>query len=360
MEINDKKAKTINLNEGIEYIDINPENLSLYLNMIGGHSFFVEYTKEYLIKSVGEKELKFYEFIFRNKIKCEHMPNFHGVIEKGTKRHEYIINYKKKCDVFFKQMVKYFDIKSEDIIVEKDLSFHKKFNDFMSSQDDINVKLDSSFDKLKQDLINIKNNCEKKLFWIFFWYIKWQKEFISDKYIIIQNLEFTTNFPSIIDIKIGNEKKISKETGQVKKFKGAFESLGCRIMGISSNNTYFKSRYETKDLDETKFIDELKLFFGQNKNIILNVIDELKNIISFLQNSFFQKIYFCSLLIFFDNSDKDKIPIVKLIDLDLTNNLKDMNNINIIKERNSKNEMNTDNKGFISCINNLINILNNL
>ena len=108
MEINVKKEKTINLNERIEYIDINPKNLSLYLNMIGGHSFFVEYTKEYLIKSVGEKELKFYEFIFRNKIKCEHMPNFHGVIEKGTKRHEYINNYKKKCDLFFKQMVKIF------------------------------------------------------------------------------------------------------------------------------------------------------------------------------------------------------------------------------------------------------------
>ena len=40
MEINDKKANKINLNEGIECIDIIPENLSLYLNMIGGHSFF--------------------------------------------------------------------------------------------------------------------------------------------------------------------------------------------------------------------------------------------------------------------------------------------------------------------------------
>ena len=49
MEFDDKKMKIINLNEGIEYIDINPKNLSLYLNMIGGHSFFVEYTKEYLI-----------------------------------------------------------------------------------------------------------------------------------------------------------------------------------------------------------------------------------------------------------------------------------------------------------------------
>ena len=360
MENDDKKINKINLNEGIECIEIFPENLSLYLNMIGGHSFFVEYTKEYLIKSVGEKELKFYEFIFRNKIKYEHMPNFHGVIEKGTKQHEYIINYKKKCDVFFRQMVKYFEIKSEDIIFEKDLSFHKKFNDFMNKKDDENIILDSSFDKLKQDLINIKNNCEKKLFWIFFWYIKWQKEFISDRYIIIQNLEFTTNFPSIIDIKIGNEKKISKETGQIKTFKGAFESLGCRIMGISSNNSYFKSRYETKDLDEGKFIIELKLFFGNNKNIIQAVIEELKNIILFLQNSFFQKIYFCSLLIFFDNSDKNKIPIVKLIDLDLTNNLKDLNNINIIKEGNMKNELSANNKGFISCINNLINKLKNI
>ena len=352
MEINnDKETNKINLNEGIECINIKPENLSLYLNMIGGHSFFVEYTKKYLIKSVGEKELKFYEFIYSNKIKCNHMPEFHGLIEKGTMQYEYIINYKKKCDVFFKDMVKYFNIKSEDIIFEKDLSFHKKFDDFMNKKDELDIKLDISFEKLKQELINMKNNCEKKLFWIFFWYIKWQKEFISDKYIIIENLEFTTNFPSIIDIKIGNEKKISKETGQIKKFKGAFESLGCRIMGISSNNSYFKSRYETKDLDESKFIEELKLFFGINKHIIEKVIEELKNIISFLENSFFQKIYFCSLLIFFDNSDMNKAPIVKMIDLDLTNNLKELKNDKI---------NNTQNTGFISCINNLINTLKNL
>ena len=31
MEINDKKAKTINLNEGIEYIDIIPENLFIII-----------------------------------------------------------------------------------------------------------------------------------------------------------------------------------------------------------------------------------------------------------------------------------------------------------------------------------------
>ena len=349
----------INLNEGIELIDINPDNLSLYLNMIGGHSFFVEYTKKYLIKSVGDKELKFYEFIYRNKINCEYMPEFHGVIEKNTKQHKHIINYKKKCDIFFKEMVKYFNIKSEDIIVEKDdTSFHKRFNDFINSKGDFDIKLDNSFDKLKQELIIIKNSCQKKFFWIFFWYIKWQKEFISDRYIIIQNLEYETNSPSILDIKIGNEKKISKETGQVKKFKGAFESLGCRIMGISSNNLYFKSRYDTKDLNENFFINELKLFFDKNNNIIEAVIKELQDIIIFLQNSFFKKIYFCSLLIFFDNSDKNKIPIVKLIDLDLTNNSKNYDELNSILINNKDKNINND--GFIKCVNNLIKTLKNL
>ena len=32
------------------------------------------------------------------------MPNFHGVIEKGCKQHEYIVNYKKTCDILQKQI----------------------------------------------------------------------------------------------------------------------------------------------------------------------------------------------------------------------------------------------------------------
>ena len=50
MENNDKISNEINLNVGIQCINIEPENLSLYLNMIGGHSFFVEYTKKIIIK----------------------------------------------------------------------------------------------------------------------------------------------------------------------------------------------------------------------------------------------------------------------------------------------------------------------
>ena len=358
-----EKSNIIDINKGLEMIEIIPEQLSLYLNMIGGHSFFVEYAKKYLIKSVGKKELKFYEFIRTNNIDSKHLPKFFGLIEKNTKYYEYIINYKKKCDLFFRNMVKYFNIKLEDIDIENESAFHKKFNDFIdekNSENNNSFTSDKSFEFLKEELIKIKNNCQKKLFWIFFWYIKWQKEFISDKYIIIENLEFHTKFPSVIDIKIGNEKKISKETGKVKIFKGTYESLGCRIMGISSNNLYFKSRYETKELDEKQFINELLIFFGNKKNIIISVINELQEIIKFVQDYFCLKIYFCSLLIFYDNSenDNDNQAIVKLIDFDLTNNVKEWKNeLCFINKKKGKIIKNLENEGFVNCMNNLINTL---
>ena len=350
----------ININQGIKLIEIYPENLSLYLNMIGGHSFFVIYSKKYLIKSIGEKELKFYEFIYKNNIKSRHLPEFHGLIEKNTKQHEIIVDYKKKCDIFFKKMVKFFNIKLNDIDIENDASFQNKFYDFIDDKNNTNNEnfiLDKSFDKLKELLTNIKNNCPKKLFWIFFWYIKWQKEFISDKYIIIQNLEFQKKNPSVIDIKLGNEKKISKETGKVKIFKGAYESLGCRIMGISSNNLYFKSRYETKEINENEFINELQIFFSKKKNIVISVINELQDIIKFVQNNFCLKIYFCSLLIFFDNSGGNDAndAIVKLIDFDLTNNAKEL-----INNQNGDKVNNQNNDSFIGCMNKLIILLKNL
>ena len=352
-------AKNTNLNEGLDLIDIKPENLSLYLNMIGGHSFFVEYTKKYLIKSVGQKELKFYEFIIKNNIDSTHLPKFYGLIEKGTKQYEYIITYKKKCDKFFRNMVQFFNIKKNEIDFENEVVFDKKFDDFikMNSDNNNNIVLDKSFDILKDELMKIKNNCPKKLFWIFFWYIKWQKEFISDKYIIIQNLEYNMKFPSVIDIKLGNEKKISKETGKVKIFKGAYESLGCRIMGISSNYLYFKSRYETKTLSEKEFLNELFLFFSNKINIIISIISELKEIIKFVQDNFCLKIYFCSLLILFDNNNEGNKAIVKLIDFDLTNNAKESNIESLVNKEKIINENIKKNDGFISCMHNLINVL---
>ena len=355
-ELNNNNTKIININQGLEMINIEPEKLNLYSNMIGGHSFFVVYDEKYLIKSVGEKELKFYEFIKENNIESRHIPNFYGLIEKNTKQYEYIIEYKKKCDIFFKNMVKFFNIKIEDIDIENEISFHNKFENFIKDKNNPNnnLVLDKSFDILKEELIKIKNNCQKKLFWIFYWYIKWQKEFITDKYIIIENLEYHTKIPSVIDIKLGNEKKISKETGKVKIFKGVYESLGCRIMGITSNNIYFKSRYETKELNEKEFINELTTFFSDKKNIIVSVINELKEIIKFVQNIFCLKIYFCSLLIFYDNVENDNEAIVKLIDFDLTNNTKDL----LLSKKETDDNIKTQpNSGFINCMNNLINIL---
>jgi hypothetical protein len=263
-------------------------------------------------------------------------------------------------------MLKELNIKLEDIDIEKEALFKQKFNEFINEEKDNNnhnIMLDESFKNLKEKLMKMKKNCPKKLFWIFYWYIKWQKEFVVDKYIIIQNLEYNIKSPSIIDIKLGNEKKISKETGKVKIFKGAHESLGCRIMGISSNNLYFKSRYETKELKENEFIEELYNFFVNKKNIINSIINELQEIIKFVQNHFCMKIFFCSLLIFYDNSEDNNNAIVNLIDFDLTNNTTITNDYNCLTNKENKNNIlikNNQNKGFINCMNNLISVIKNI
>ena len=129
-------------------------------------------------------------------------------------------------------------------------------------------------------------------------------------------------------------------------------------MGISSNNLYFKSRYETKELDEKQFINELLIFFGNKKNIIISVINKLQDIIKFVQDNFCLKIYFCSLLIFYDNTENDNEAIVKLIDFNLTNNAKEWKNeICLINREKGEIIKNMTNEGFINCMNNLINIL---
>ena len=129
-------------------------------------------------------------------------------------------------------------------------------------------------------------------------------------------------------------------------------------MGISSNNLYFKSRYETKELNEKQFINELLIFFGNKKNIIISVINKLQDIIKFVQDNFCLKIYFCSLLIFYDNTENDNEAIVKLIDFNLTNNAKELKNeICLINREKSEIIKNMTNEGFINCMNNLINIL---
>lgn len=256
-------------------------------------------------------------------------------------------------------MIKYFNIKLEDIDIEKEDRFLSKFNDFANDKNNLNNDLlDKSFDSLREELTKIKRNCPNKFYWIFYWYIKWQKEFIADKYIMIENLEFHTKFPSVIDIKLGNEKKISKETGKIKIFKGVNESIGCRIMGISSNNIYFKNRYETKELNEKEFLNELNLFFANRNDILISVINQLKEIIKFIQNNIFVKIYFCSLLIFYDNSEMPNEAIVKLIDFDLTNNVDILKN-EISLDNKPKEEQVIKNDRFINCMNNLINILIN-
>ena len=75
------------------------------------------------------------------------------------------------------------------------------------------------------------------------------------------------------------------------------------------------------------------------------------------------KIFFCSLLIFYDNSEDNNNAIVNLIDFDLTNNTTITNDYNCLTNKENKNNIlikNNQNKGFINCMNNLISVIKNI
>jgi hypothetical protein len=63
-----------------EKIKFKIENFNLYLNIIGGHSLFIEIDKKYLIKSSNESEINFYKFSSIKKF----TPKFFGIIEKNS------------------------------------------------------------------------------------------------------------------------------------------------------------------------------------------------------------------------------------------------------------------------------------
>ena len=237
-EINSDKTNLSPLNDNLNLSTIKIEDFLLYLNIIGGHSFFISYNNKYLIKSTSINEIKFYEFTKKKNLYSNCLPKFYGIIEENSSQYQFILTYLNQCEIFFRKMIKFFDIKLSDIFIEKDYSFEKKYYDFISRKND-DIKLLPSFNKLKKELIKISNNCKKQLYWIFFWFIKWENEFITNKYIVIENYEYGINTPFILDLKLGMEQKISKETGTVKLFKGVSKELGLRIMGILCKNIYF-------------------------------------------------------------------------------------------------------------------------
>ena len=349
--------------EKFDINEINPDGIMLFLNMIGGHSFFVVYKKKYLIKVAKQREVKYYEYLFNNHINSKHLLHCYGIIEKNTKQYELIVNYKKQCKKFFREMIKFFNLSLDEVNIEKDIMFEQKFRVFIDEKNDENkdIQLNKSFEELKEQLIYIKNNNINKLIWIIFWFIKWENRFIgeTDKFIVIENLDYNKIEPAIIDIKVGNEKKISKKNSQVKKYIGAFETLGCRIMGIYKKNLSFKSRYVTKTFYEDRFREELDVYFGKKKKIIESVIKQLEDMKLFIKNELFFKIFFASLLIYYDNKDETKEPSVRLIDFELTN-CSTNHNYEFYSKESEKEAKIKYNTSFINCLSNLIGVLENL
>lgn len=324
-----------------EKIKFKIENFNLYLNIIGGHSLFIEIDKKYLIKSSNESEINFYKF---SKIK-KFTPKFFGIIEKNSIFFSLISDYVRQLKLFFKYFLLKYKLNENLINIENDKNFHSIFNSFIFNENKkINInELLPSFFSLEKKLLNLYENNSNKFKWILFWFVKWNKNFLKNHFIIIENLTNKMIKPAIIDIKLGNSPKINKISNEIKIFNGAINEIKCRIMGIQKENIFF-NKYDTKNFNLKEFKEILNVFFDKKDLIkmilfkIVKIIDEIKNVKI--------NINFSSLLIIYDENDENSKILLNLIDFSFVEENKNNNLIepiknfmNILKEIENFNEI---------------------
>ena len=324
-----------------EKIKFKIENFNLYLNIIGGHSLFIEIDKKYLIKSSNESEINFYKF---SKIK-KFTPKFFGIIEKNSIFFSLISDYVRQLKLFFKYFLLKYKLNENLINIENDKNFHSIFNSFIFNENKkINInELLPSFFSLEKKLLNLYENNSNKFKWILFWFVKWNKNFLKNHFIIIENLTNKMIKPAIIDIKLGNSPKINKISNEIKIFNGAINEIKCRIMGIQKENIFF-NKYDTKNFNLNEFKEILNVFFDKKDLIkmilfkIVKIIDEIKNVKI--------NINFSSLLIIYDEKIENNKILLNLIDFSFVEENKNNNLIepiknfmNILKEIENFNEI---------------------
>ena len=325
-----------------EKIKFKIENFNLYLNIIGGHSLFIEIDKKYLIKSSNESEINFYKF---SKIK-KFTPKFFGIIEKNSIFFSLISDYVRQLKLFFKYFLLKYKLNENLINIENDKNFHSIFNLFIFNENKkINInELLPSFFSLEKKLLNLYENNSNKFKWILFWFVKWNKNFLKNHFIIIENLTNKMIKPAIIDIKLGNSPKINKISNEIKIFNGAINEIKCRIMGIQKENIFF-NKYDTKNFNLNEFKEILNVFFDKKDLIkiilfkIVKIIDEIKNVKI--------NINFSSLLIIYDEKIENNKILLNLIDFSFVEENKNNNLIepiknfmNILKKLENFNEIN--------------------
>ena len=336
-------------------IKISLNDFTLYLDIIGGHSFFIEIPGGYLLKSTTDNEINFYN----NSPSTSIIPHFYGVITKTDPQYEYITIYLNQCKSFFRSFLLSHNIKAEHINIENDSNFIVNFNNYINDSSNVynQLQLNETFNDLYKKLEELNQD---KLNWILFWFVKWKDNFLNYDYIILENLLYNMVNPAIIDIKLGSTPRISKELKIVKRFGQALHTFGCRIMGLQKGNVFI-NRYESRNYSYEDFINKIYLFFGgsENGNVDKELINRSLCLINNVKNEFEGHnkdftIKFSSLLIVYDCGGVSDYMTLKVYLIDFSY----YERIIISPSINNTNDKQCND--LIQAMDNLVNIISNL
>lgn len=285
------------------------KTIQLYLNAIGGHSILFEYNKEYILKTVSDKEKNSYIILNTLKDKDNSVSKLIDFLPKVYINN--ILNHEDfdQVEIFkkTKMTIKKYIVKNNIDITqvnieniyensskkkEKYEEFVKEWVDFLNIHMD-NDKIDVDYKNIDTDLYDKLNLLSKsKLNWILFWFIKWSSKFINKDMILMENLTFKNTSPIIFDFKLGVSEKPHKDMNKLnlKIKKTTTYDYNYRLMGVQLINEQDKSievinKYqcrEMKVLDIKKILKE-NLIIINNTDFVLYLISKVKEILEIIK-----------------------------------------------------------------------------
>lgn len=283
--------------------------IQLYLNAIGGHSILFEYNKEYILKTVSDKEKNSYIILNILKDKDNTVSRLIDYLPKVYINN--ILNHENfdRVEIFkkTKMTIKKYIIKNNIDITEvniedkyensskkneKNEEFIKEWMDFLNSHKE-NDKIDVDYDNIDIELYDKLNLIsESKLNWILFWFIKWSNKFINKDMILMENLTFKNTSPIIFDFKLGVSEKPHKDMNELNlKIKDTttydynYRLMGVQLISKQNKSLEVINKYQCREMKvlEIKKVLKENLIILNNTDFILYLISKVKEILEIVR-----------------------------------------------------------------------------
>jgi hypothetical protein len=213
-------------------LNVKKLNLSLFLDIVGGHHLMLKTGDGKIIKITNEDEVSFYnQYSYK---KLSFFPKFFCSLdrEENPELNKLIMDYKEQLDFVIYEVTREYDenqIRALFIHPDLNYSFDIFYNFRKKCEENIHLKTDcENLKKLKEIFLQFSQ--EKLRYFLYYFIYKQLGNLDKPQLIIIEDLTYGMQRPCLIDFKLGFV--YAKLSQNYKKWgSDVVKELGIRLMG---------------------------------------------------------------------------------------------------------------------------------